>query len=107
MPSAQQPDSLRLRFVTAALLLHLMVVVVLSVAPDLHALLHGHSHDEGHICAVTLFRGGGVDVVTTEVPVAEALQWVCLPGTIPVESAAFSLALMGKAGERGPPGNPV
>ncbi len=107
MPFTRQSDLRRLRLLTGILLLHLLAVAVLSVAPDLHALLHGHAHDEAHVCAVTLFRGGAMDVVATDIPVATALRWTRLPAMMPVESAAASLALMGKPGERGPPGESV
>lgn len=68
--------------VTLVVMLQLLVVQALAASPDLHEHCHGHDHEPGHPCMVTLMLHGGYQA---EMPDIAPVDCCPEPPEVPVQ----------------------
>ena len=64
------------RGITALLIVQLLIVMAMSVSPQLHEWIHHDADADDHECAVTLFMHGGCDAPVAILAVAVFIAFV-------------------------------
>ena len=93
------------RFLSAALLAHVLALVVLTASPTAHRAVHGDADTSDHDCAVVLFAHGGVEQASGPVTVPVFIAPPTGFAPLAVASGEFVPSVFATGGvfEHGPP----